>query len=83
MQSRLPFPFTALYTRSQARAFTGLDDIVEFSLANWDGHASVSISVLWFADLRRDVFFLSGGLRLVSSEPSKHYCGKEALDNAT
>ena len=77
----LPLPFSTFNTRSQAGAFAGFDDIVKLSLADWDGHAGVTIGVLGFADLRRDVFFPGGGLRLVSSEPIEHYRGKEAEDS--
>ena len=78
MQPRLPFPFPTFNARSQAGAIAGLDDIVEFALADWDGHAGVAVGVLGFADWRRDVFVLGGERWFVSSEPIEHYCGRAA-----
>lgn len=57
MQPRLPLPFPTFNARSQAGAIAGLDDIVEFALADWDGHAGVAVGMLRFADLGRMVLF--------------------------
>ena len=79
MRSPLPFPFSTFNTGSHSGGFAGLNDIVELSLADRDGHAGITIGMLGFADLgRMIVFSLGSGRRLVSSEPIKHYSGKDA-----
>jgi hypothetical protein len=77
IQPPLPFPFPVRNAGSQARAFAGLDDVVEFALADWDGHAGVAVGVLGFADWRRDVFVSGGGWWFVPFEPIEHHCRRD------
>jgi hypothetical protein len=79
IQPPLALPFSVRNAGSQAGALAGLDDVVEFALADWDGHAGVTVGVLGFADLRRDVFVLGGGRWFVSFEPIEHYRRRDGV----